>query len=68
MASQREQLPLSPPAIVDKSTPETYIKNPLVAEFLGFNRYSNYSETELEQALIDNLQQFIMELGRGFAC
>lgn len=67
LASQREQLPLPTPTIIEQATPEAYIKNPLVAEFLGFNRYSNYSETELEQALIDNLQQFIMELGRGFA-
>lgn len=67
LASQREQLPLPAPTVVEKSSPEAYIKNPLVAEFLGLNRYSNYSETELEQALIDNLQQFILELGRGFA-
>lgn len=67
LASQREHLPLPAPAVVEQSAPEAYIKNPLVAEFLGFNRNSNYTETELEQALIDNLQHFIMELGRGFA-
>ncbi len=39
----------------------------MVAEFLNFKRDTKYSETDLEQALIDNLQQFIMELGRGFA-
>lgn len=47
--------------------PMEYIKNPVVAEFMGFRRDTKYTETELEQALIDNLQQFIMELGRGFA-
>ena len=47
--------------------PFEYIKNPVVAEFMGFHRYSSYSESELEQALIDNLEKFIMELGRGFA-
>lgn len=67
LASQREQQPQPIPAIIEQTAPETYIKNPLVAEFLGFNRFRNYTETELEQALIDNLQQFIMELGRGFA-
>lgn len=39
----------------------------MVAEFMGFKRETSFNESELEQALIDNLQQFIMELGRGFA-
>ena len=47
--------------------PLEYIKNPMVAEFMGFQRDTKYSESELEQALIDNLEKFIMELGRGFA-
>jgi len=47
--------------------PLEYIKNPVVAEFMGFRRDSIYSESELEQALIDNLEKFILELGRGFA-
>ena len=34
---------------------------------MGFRRDSIYSESELEQALIDNLEKFILELGRGFA-
>ena len=33
--------------------PLEYIKNPMVAEFMGFHRDTNYSESELEQALID---------------
>ena len=47
--------------------PLEYIKNPMVAEFMGFKRDEKYNETQLEQALIDNLEKFIMELGRGFA-
>ena len=47
--------------------PLEYIKNPMVAEFMGFRRDYIYSESELEQALIDNLEKFILELGRGFA-
>ena len=47
--------------------PFEYLKNPLVAEFMGFKRDTAYSESELEQALIDNLERFILELGRGFA-
>ena len=52
---------------VQKADPLEYIKNPVVAEFMGFRRDSCYSESELEQALIDNLEKFIMVLGRGFA-
>lgn len=47
--------------------PLEYIKNPTIAEFMGFSRDYKYSETELEKALIDNLEKFILELGRGFA-
>lgn len=44
-----------------------YIKNPVVAEFMGFRRDTQYTESELERALIANLEKFILELGRGFA-
>ena len=54
------------PTATDKD-PLEYIKNPVVAEFMGFHRNTEYSESELEQALIDNLEKFILELGRGFA-
>ena len=43
------------------------LKNPIVAEFLGFKQDNSFSEQELETAIIDHLQEFIMELGRGFA-
>lgn len=51
----------------NEKDPLEYIKNPVVAEFMSFRRDTRYSETELEQALIDNLEKFILELGRGFA-
>lgn len=54
------------PITTDES-PLEHIKNPVVAEFMGFRRNSAYSESQLEQALIDNLEKFILELGRGFA-
>ena len=66
MASQRESLALPKPMVAE-SDPMEYIKNPVVAEFMGFRKDTKYDESQLEQALIDNLQQFIMELGRGFA-
>ena len=42
------------------------IKNPLVLEFLGLEEKPAYSESELETAIIDRLQQFLLELGKGF--
>lgn len=44
-----------------------FIKNPSVLEFLNLPNNLNYSEQELEKALIDNIQKFILELGKGFA-
>jgi 50S ribosomal protein L31 len=44
-----------------------FIKNPTVLEFLNLPTNLSYTETELEKVLIDNLQKFIMELGKGFA-
>jgi predicted nuclease of restriction endonuclease-like (RecB) superfamily/predicted GNAT family N-acyltransferase len=41
-------------------------KTPYILEFTGLEERSEYSETELEQALIDNLQKFLLELGKGF--
>lgn len=42
------------------------LKNPIVAEFLGFKQDYTYSEQELESAIISHLQEFLMEMGRGF--
>ncbi len=44
-----------------------FIKNPVVAEFLGLADKPDFSETKLESAIIDHLQRFIMELGKGYA-
>ena len=44
-----------------------YLKNPVIAEFLGFKNNTNYSESNLEQSIIDHLIPFLMELGKGFA-
>jgi len=66
LSNQGEGLPLSK-AASGKTDPLDYIKSPVVAEFLGFHNNSDYNESQLEQALIDNLEKFIMELGKGFA-
>lgn len=47
--------------------PGDFIKNPTVLEFLNLPANLAYTEAELEKALIDNLQQFMLELGKGFA-
>jgi predicted nuclease of restriction endonuclease-like (RecB) superfamily len=44
-----------------------FIKNPSVLEFLDLPNNFGYTEKELENALIDNLQRFLLELGRGYA-
>lgn len=48
-------------------TPEQYIKSPVVTEFLGIPKDATYTESALENALISHLQQFLMELGKGYA-
>ena len=45
----------------------SYLKNPVIAEFLGLRQNPVYSESKLETAIIDHLQTFIMELGKGYA-
>lgn len=51
---------------MSRLAPEQFIKDPYVLEFLNLKNYPGLRETELEQALIDNLQDFLLELGRGF--
>ncbi len=45
---------------------EEFIKDPYVLEFLDLKDYPALRESDLEQALIDKLQEFLLELGRGF--
>ena len=47
--------------------PEDTVKDPYILEFLGLPEDKKYSETELEQKLIDKLENFLLELGKGFA-
>lgn len=44
-----------------------FIRNPTVLEFLNLPTNKAYTESQLEQSLIDNLQHFLLELGKGFA-
>jgi len=46
--------------------PQDMIKNPYVLEFLGIDEKAKYSESDLESAIIDKLEHFLLELGKGF--
>lgn len=48
------------------ATPRQLIKDPLVLEFLGLEQRPAYSERDLESAIIDQLETFLLELGKGF--
>lgn len=50
--------------IIEK--PEDLLKDPYVLEFTGLPKLAKYSETDLETKIIDHLQEFLLELGRGF--
>jgi len=46
--------------------PQDIVKDPYILEFLGIREDSSFSESELEQAIIDKLEHFLLELGKGF--
>jgi predicted nuclease of restriction endonuclease-like (RecB) superfamily len=50
--------------IVEK--PEDVIKDPLILEFLGLDDKPKYTETDLETAIINKIEDFMMDLGKGF--
>ncbi len=47
-------------------TAKDSLKDPYILEFIGLPEYEKYSESELEQKIIDKLEQFLLELGKGF--
>ena len=51
---------------ISQVAPQQFIRDPFVLEFLNLKDYPSLHESVLEQALIDHLQQFLLELGRGF--
>lgn len=46
---------------------DDFVKNPHVFEFLNFPENFQYTETDIEKAIINNLQSFLLEMGKGFA-
>lgn len=52
---------------LEKQSPADFIKDPYIFEFLNIPQPYNVSEQQIETALINNLQQFLLELGKGFS-
>ncbi len=63
----KESVALEIQATVPKPEYEKIIKDPYVLEFLDLPQNEHFYESDLEQALIDHLQKFLLELGRGFS-
>lgn len=51
----------------EKYAPADFVKDPYVLEFLGLKEAPHLSESDLESALLEHLQEFLLELGRGFS-
>lgn len=62
---EKEMLKLTAP--YQKTDKLEFVKNPVVAEFLGLASRPDFNETDLESAIITNIQKFLMEFGKGFA-
>ncbi|HCC53366.1 MAG TPA: hypothetical protein DEQ20_00320 [Desulfobulbaceae bacterium] len=61
LSEKRERLP------GERVQPAHLLKSPMVLEFLGLPNSRELHESRLEQAIIDNLQNFLLELGKGFS-
>lgn len=68
LLASREKAPVIAEAekLIAPLATENFIKDPYVLDFLNLKNYPALRETDLEQALIDKLQSFLLELGRGF--
>lgn len=68
LLASREKLPVETEAkvLMEPLAAENFIKDPYVLDFLDLKDYPALRESDLEQALIDKLQEFLLELGRGF--
>lgn len=68
LLSSRDKAPVVDEAdkLMEPLAAEDFIKDPYVLDFLDLKNYPALRESDLEQALIDKLQEFLLELGRGF--
>jgi predicted nuclease of restriction endonuclease-like (RecB) superfamily len=69
LLSSRKKTPVRRDAEVKLATvaPEQFIRDPYVLDFLALKDYPGLRESTVEQAIIDNLQSFLLELGKGFS-
>lgn len=67
LSSQNKDLAIEHNEILDGNIATDFIKDPYVFEFLNIPQPTNATESEIESALIQNLQQFLLELGKGFS-
>ena len=70
LLSSRERQPVlaeAAQAVAAVASPREFVRDPVLLEFLGMPDSGRVLEADLEQGLIDNLQAFLMELGKGFA-
>lgn len=67
LSTQNKREALREQEKMEKIHPADLIKDPYVLEFLGVNMQSRFSESDIESAIISNLQQFLLELGKGFS-
>lgn len=66
-AEQREAVRGEIQTLEPKTDPEYILKDPYILEFLDLKQNTAYYEKDLEQGLLDNLQEFLLELGKGFS-
>ena len=67
LSSQNKNNALQHSKSLEKSNPNDFIKDPYVFEFLNIPQPIQASETQIETALVQNLQMFLLELGKGFS-
>lgn len=67
LSTQNKREALREQEKMEKIHPVDLIKDPYVLEFLGVDMQSRFSESDIESAIISNLQQFLLELGKGFS-
>ncbi len=67
LSTQNKENALEQQTLMQKHQPKDFIKDPFVLEFLGMESIKGISEKEFESAIMQQLKQFLLELGKGFS-